>query len=137
MPEQTPISSIISRSNSVRCLMRWASSNFPLRSKRLMRSPSSSRIVKIALRILFSVVTNCFAGKTTTPSRNSILFPVNGSKRVMRSIRSEFLADRQNRVTHFIFRRDELFRGKNNDAVEEFDFVSGQRLEARDAFDQI
>jgi hypothetical protein len=40
-------------------------------------------------------------------------------------------------MARFIFRSvvTNCFAGKNDDGVERFDLVSGQRLEARDAFD--
>ncbi len=69
MPEQKPISSIISRSYSVRILMRCASSSLPRFSNQAMRSPSSSRMARMARLILSSGVTNCLAGKMMTAER--------------------------------------------------------------------
>ncbi len=88
MPEQNPISIIISKSYSVRIRMRWASSSFFCFSSSAIRSPNSSRIV-LEARFMFSIgVTNCLPGKIITPGKDSSMFPVNGSKRVIRSISS-------------------------------------------------
>ena len=62
MPWQKPISCIISRSYSVRCLMRWASRYLRLPSNQATRPASSSRMAAMAVAILAAGVTNCLAG---------------------------------------------------------------------------
>jgi hypothetical protein len=88
MPEQKPISSIISRSYSVRILMRWASSSLPcFRTRRCARS--TPRGWPAARAQLFGGRDELFAGingDRLQATRSA--FPVSGSKRVMRSISS-------------------------------------------------
>src|SRR5207249_3958943 len=48
---------------------------------------------------------------------------------------AQFLANRQQRRAQLLGGRDELFARINRDGGKRFDFVAGQRLEARDPFD--
>ena len=89
MPEQKPISSIISRSYSVRILIRCASSNLPCFSNHAIRSPNSSRIASSAALHFLRRRDELFAGiNRDALSSVSIFSPVSGSNRVMRSISS-------------------------------------------------
>ena len=88
MPLQKPSSCIISRSYSVRCRMRCASSILPSASNCLICSFSSCLISSTARSMVGFDVTYCVAGKTVIWSYFESTSPVSGSKCVIASTSS-------------------------------------------------
>ena len=68
--------------------MRCASSSLFSFSKYWICSRNSFRMVFMAVFILSVCVTNCLPGKIVIDSRDSVIFPVSGSNRCIRSISS-------------------------------------------------
>ena len=88
MPLQNPSSCIISRSYSVRCRMRCASSMRPSFSNFFTCASSSARSSTTARSTVGFEVTYCVAGKIVIVSSRDSTSPVSGSKCVIDSISS-------------------------------------------------